>query len=76
MQSNTLASESIALHMICTTHGCVWGGERFSLHRDEHSLGCRPEKASLANERPTTPRLSGSSPLNGLPDLTRATVKR
>lgn len=52
------------------------GGGRFSLHRDEHSLGCRPEKASLANERPTTPRLIGSSPLNGLPDLTRATVKR
>lgn len=75
MQSNILASESIALHMICTTHGCA-GVERFSLHRDEHSLGCRPEKASLANERPTTPRLSGSSPLNGLPDLTRATVKR
>ena len=31
MQSNTLASESIALHMICTTHGCVCvgGGNAF-----------------------------------------------
>ncbi len=72
MQSDTLASKSIFLHMICTTYSCT-GVDRFSLHKDEHSLGCRPEKASQANERPAPPLervlsikwSSGLDPSNG-----------